>query len=156
MKLVIGIDPGVKTGFAVKDIATNVYLRVDTLMIHEAFDAVRELMREGTQLYLVIEDARLRKWYDDKGKSASARRGKAMGAASVKRDCKAWEDFCEDYGLTYTMKAPRELTTKEPLHIWTRRTGWKRRTSEHARDAASFISGLNARNLKLQKFRNHA
>ena len=154
MKLAIGIDPGVKTGFAVKNISTGEYLRIDTLMIHEAFEALKEMVfRDGINaLYVVIEDARKRKWFNDKGKNAKARRGMAMGGASVKRDCKAWEDFCKDYGLSYALKAPKDLVTKEPLPIWTRRTGWKKRTSEHARDAASFIYPLNARNLKLYGF----
>ena len=156
MKLAIGIDPGVKTGFAVKNIGTGEYLRIDTLMIHEAFDALKEIAFSGEarEIYVVIEDARKRTWFNDKGMSAKGKRGKAMGGASVKRDCKAWEDFCEDYGLTYVLKAPKELTTKQPIQIWTRLTGWKKRTSEHSRDAASFIQPINPRNLKMYGFEN--
>lgn len=151
-RLAIGIDPGKKTGFAVKDIATEQYLEVRTMQLHQAMQYVLALAydaSEAQELYFVVEDARLRKWYNDKGKSASAKRGLAMGAASIKRDCTIWEDFLTDHGFTFRMMPPARLTTKTPLPIWTRKTGWKGRTTEHARDAADFIFPLNLRNLKV-------
>lgn len=154
-KLAIGIDPGVKTGFAVKDIHTGQYLEIHTLKIHEAMAKVRAMVeKDSALLYFVVEDARARKWYNDTRKGAKASRGLAMGAASVKRDCKIWDDYLQGLGLTYLMKPPKDLATKMDKEVWRRATGWNSRTSEHARDAASFILPLNPRNLKLFGFKD--
>ena len=39
-EIYIGIDPGVKTGFAVWDSYKKQFIAIETLMIHEAFDQV--------------------------------------------------------------------------------------------------------------------
>ena len=151
-RIAIGIDPGKSTGFAVKDVGTGQYLDIRTMQLHQAMQYALSLAydtEESRELYFVVEDARKRKWYADHDQNEKARRGIAMGAASVKRDCTIWEEFLTDHGFTFRMIAPARLTTKTPLLIWTRKTGWNGRTSEHARDAADFIFPINPRNLKL-------
>jgi hypothetical protein len=64
-----------------------------------------------------------------------------MGAGSVKRDCAIWEDFCRDLGIDYIPVPPQAGLTKWPADYFNKVTGWKGRTSDHARDAALLVYG---------------
>ena len=142
--IIIGIDPGKQTGFAVKNLETGQFIGIATMKIHEAIAAVYNLISlYPEQVYAVIEDARKRKWFGNTG------REKLQGVGSVKRDCSIWADFLNDAGVDVRFEAPRKGATKWDEGVWKRATGWKERTSEHARDAALLIHGMNARNLKI-------
>lgn len=129
----IGIDTGVNTGYAVWDSAAHRFTDIRTLKIHEAMDAVLAIREDKT---VVFEDARKRKWFgNDKG------RNQLQGAGSIKRDGKIWEDFLKDKGVEFVMKAPAAGMTKWDADYFNRVTGWKGRTSKHARDAAMLVFG---------------
>ena len=110
MRIIIGIDSGTQTGFAVWDRANNNLLQVSTLKIHQAMEAVLEYKRalevhhEHTIL-VRVEDARLRKWFGNSG------REKLQGAGSVKRDAVIWEDFLTDHEIPFEMVAPKNNKT---------------------------------------------
>lgn len=144
--IAIGIDPGTKTGLAVKDLQTGKFLEIKTMKIHEAFDVLLGY-RMGTkpqELFVVVEDARKRQWFGKAG------REKLQGAGSIKRDCVIWQDFLSDLpGCNFRFEPPKKGATKWSLNVWQKATGWTGRTSEHARDAALLIHRLNARNLKM-------
>lgn len=156
---IIGIDPGTKTGVAIKDLETGAFVLVDTFMLHKALelvgnwalppDGLDDLPFGKKQPYMgsvavIVEDARQRKWIEPK-----AGREKLQGVGSVKRDCAIWEDFLTDHGIPHKMLAPAAHRTKWPLFNWQAATGWKARTSEHARDAAILINNINLINLGL-------
>lgn len=136
----IGIDTGRDTGFAVWDGAS--FIELDTRPIHRALFAVQDYaQRFGADMVTVyIEDARLRKWIPQEA-SRSEYRGKLMGAGFVKRDASVWEDFCKDYGIRLVLVPPKYNTTKLAPQVFARITGYKGRTSEHARDAAMLVFG---------------
>ena len=139
--ILIGIDPGVKTGFAVWDTTRRQLLRVETLTIIEALAAVIEYRgNAGADPVVFFEDARLRKWLP-RERSNSEYRGKLMGAGSVKRDCEIWETFCQRERITYHALPPRKGLTKWTAESFAAVTGWKGRTSNHARDAAMLVFG---------------
>lgn len=140
MALVCGIDPGVNTGFAVWDTTRRQLLRVDTLRITDALLAVLALQEGGGEIRVVFEDARLRKWLP-REMSNSEYRGKLMGAGSVKRDCDIWEELCTAHRITFEAVPPRKGLTKWTAESFARVTGWKARTSNHARDAAMLVFG---------------
>lgn len=129
----IGIDPGTHTGFAVWDTKSKRLVEVETLMIHEAFKRVFELM-EKDDICLRIEDARhvSRGGYDS--------RARLQGAGSIKRDCSIWEDFCESCDIPYEFVRPGK-DTKPTSEYFKMVTGYKGRTSNHARDAAMLVFG---------------
>lgn len=131
--LYIGIDCGVHTGVAVWDAGGRKFLSLDTIPIHKALDLVKSLSFDHP--VVIIEDARMRKWYTGNVS------GKAQGAGSVKRDCKIWEDFCRDNGIAFRLQPPSKGMTKWDAEAFARMTGWKGRTSEHARDAALLVWG---------------
>ena len=137
--IMVGIDPGVSTGYAEWDRVDRKLIRCETVMIHRAWERVLYL-RAMSQLHSVVfEDARLRTWF------GSAGREKLQGAGSVKRDCKAWADFCGDHGIPYLCIAPQKGATKWDESRFKTVTKWGgKRTSEHARDAALLVFGRGA------------
>jgi len=134
-KIIIGIDPGVKTGFAVWLPHLKKFARIETMKIHEAMKTIYQLM-DYNELEVYIEDARLRKWFGPRS------RQKLQGAGSVKRDCKIWDDFLKDEGIKYHMVHPMQGGTKLDKIQFEKITGWNKRTSEHSRDAAMLVFEL--------------
>lgn len=134
--LLIGIDCGVETGFALYNRKTKELLRVSTMKIHQAMKEIsHQFALNGQSLMVCFEDARLRTWFGDSGKE------KLQGAGSIKRDSKIWEDFLSDMNIPFEMIPPKENTTKLEEEYFKSLTGYKKRTSNHARDAAMLVFG---------------
>lgn len=135
-KILIGIDTGVNTGFAVAIDSGNGgdLQKVECVSITQAMANINELVVEHGKenLKLYIEDARLRTWF-------TGGREKAQGVGSVKRDAQIWEDWCREQGLNYLMIHPEANATKTKADVFKKRTGWTGRTNEHARDAAMLV-----------------
>lgn len=136
MRLLIGIDPGTHTGYATKHADSKKLIEVRTLLLHEVLFMINEEKVSGA-VFVLFEDARRRTWFANKGKEA------LQGAGSIKRDCSIIEDFCEDLNIPYFAQAPRSGMTKLDSETFATLTGWTARTSNHARDAAMLIYGIN-------------
>lgn len=133
-----GIDPGVNTGLALwQDGELKV---VETVNIVRAMARVLAAFNTCHPVTVVFEDARQRQWLP-RERNASEYRGKLMGAGSVKRDCEIWEEFCNVYGIKYIALPPRPGMTKWNAETFHNVTGYKGRTSNHARDAALLVYG---------------
>jgi hypothetical protein len=141
-EIVVGIDTGVSTGIAVWNVSTRCFNQVETTKIHIAMSAVEELHLNNPGKVLVrVEDARQRTWYDSSHKSREEERKKLQGVGSVKRDAVIWEDFLSDLGVAFQMVHPKNNTTKLSAEAFKGLTKWKKRTSEHSRDAAMLAYG---------------
>ncbi len=125
----IGIDPGKHTGVAVWDDNERNFTYIDTMHIHRALRQVKSMRAMINEV--VIEDARVT-WF--KGDPA-----KRQGAGSIKRDCTIWEDFCTDYEIPFRFVRPRKILTKLTADQFESLTGYKGKTSVHARDAAMLV-----------------
>jgi hypothetical protein len=132
-QLIIGIDPGVNTGFATS--VDGKLLKVASMRIDEAMALVASHQRMGTVKLVVYEDARLRKWFGSKGREA------LQGAGSVKRDSQIWADFLAGLGCATLALAPQKGASKWSSDYFKRVTGWAERTNQHGRDAAVLILG---------------
>src|SRR3990167_2865262 len=89
IEIVIGIDPGVETGFAVFHRLKNNLIICTSVPIHTAMEMVKRQAEETLgNLIVRIEDARQRKWF---GKNAGFHA--LQGAGSIKRDCRIWNDY---------------------------------------------------------------
>lgn len=130
--LCVGLDTGTHTGFAVWDKGKKQLIELSTLKIHRAMERVKELSISD-DVVVYFEDARLRTWFGNAGREA------LQGAGSVKRDCSIWEDFLTDLGVEWHAVAPKNNATKLNATFFEKITGWKGRTSEHARDAAMLV-----------------
>lgn len=138
----VGIDPGEHTGFAVWDSASRCFLEVATLPLYRAILRVLELRREHGEITVCFEDARQRRWFA-RERNESEYRGHLMGAGAAKRDAKIWEEFCEGEKIPYRAVKPQAGCTKWKAEYWAQVTGWKGRTSEHARDASLLVFNAN-------------
>ena len=138
----IGIDPGTHTGVAVWSTKERKFIDVRTLKLHQALAYVGETCdwakANDINVFLIFEDARLRKWY---GNDPEIVRKKMKGAGSVERDCSVWEEFCEDNFIEYESKKPAKGMTKMSAESFNLYTGWQGRTSNHARDAGMLVFG---------------
>lgn len=136
VKVLVGIDTGVNTGFAVATEQGNggELIQVISLTITQAMARVTELceLYGKSQVYLYIEDPRQRTWF-------TGGREKAQGVGSVKRDAQIWEDWCKENQINYKMIHPKNNCTKYKSETFKRVTGWTGRTNEHARDAAMLV-----------------
>ena len=137
----IGIDTGVHTGIAVWNSERKEFAVVDTMKIHEAMNFVYGYVDSDIPFQVRFEDARQRKWIP-MSKNMTAELGRAQGAGYVKAHCQIWEDFLTDYRIPFEAIAPRRNVTKLSAEQFGRITGYKGRTSEHARDAAMLVYGL--------------
>lgn len=149
-KVLIGVDTGVHTGFAVAidQGKGGVLQAVGSLTITQAMSKVLELVdvHGKANIMLYIEDARLRTWFgriDSEQKKYGA--GVREGIGSVKRDAQIWEDWCKEQGLKYKMIHPAANKTKTDAKYFSKLTGWAKRTNEHARDAAMLVFGRYAK-----------
>lgn len=133
--IVIAIDPGVNTGFAVIFDKDNRFFELCTLSIFAAQERVTELVLclGAENVLVVFEDCRLRKWVNPKFKKERMR-----GIGSVERDCSIWQEFCERNGLIFHRAHPSDLAglnTKDDKWLFVEITGHPYDTSEHSRDA---------------------
>lgn len=133
----IGIDTGTHTGIAVWNSEENKFIDIKTLMLHQALQMVITMCQiwKRENVMVLFEDARQRKWF---GRNSEE---KKIGAGYVKRDAVIWEQFCTDYGIAFRALPPAKGATKLDADYFKRLTGWSKRTSEHARDAAMIVFG---------------
>lgn len=138
MKVKVGIDCGVKTGFAIA--INGVLTRVETLTITKAMDAIKELHSQYPEMIVRIEDARKRTWFGSAdARQARSGAGVREGVGSVKRDCSIWEQFCIEQDIKFDLVHPAANVTKTKDAYFKKMTGWTGRTSEHSRDAAMLV-----------------
>lgn len=137
----IGIDPGENTGVAIWDAGKQCFVSIFTTTAASAILHIWDnYVCWNNCTIIVFEDARKRQWIP-REKNLSEYRGRLMGAGSVKRDCTIWEEFCKDYNFNYLAVPPRRGETKWDADYFARVTGWTKRTSNHARDAALLVYG---------------
>lgn len=132
--VLIGIDPGTNTGLAVKEHLK--FQTIETLTIFEAINRVIAWKKScDAHLWTIlvrIEDARLRTWFGNTGPE------KWKGAGSIGRDCAIWVEVLTELKIPYELVHPKNV--KETTSDYFKRlTGWKGRTSIHAREAAFLI-----------------
>ncbi|OTU44203.1 hypothetical protein CAT37_09190 [Acinetobacter pittii] len=149
-KVLIGIDTGVNTGFAVAiDQGKGGQLQdVDSHTITQAMGKVLELVEIHSKqnIKLFIEDARKRTWFGNAdARQTKSGAGTREGVGSVKRDAQIWEQWCIEQGLNYLMIHPAANKTKTDAKYFLKITGWAKRTNEHARDAAMLVFGRFAK-----------
>jgi hypothetical protein len=133
------MDPGVNTGLACYDKATQKLIRVETTKLHTALIFLYVAHHGGQAMHVFIEDARRRRWIPVKDEISD--RARLQGAGSIKRDCNIIEDALIEWKIPYTLVAPRNNKTKTSAEEFKRITGWEGRTSNHARDAAMLLIG---------------
>lgn len=134
IKYAIGIDPGTNTGFAVWDRHEKRFVAIQTMDIISAIEELKTYLSES--IFVRIEDPHQRKWYGHNSQK------KIQGAGSVKRDFKIIKNFLEKNNIPYHAYNPKDVRTKLRSDVFEKITGWKKRTSNHSRDAAMSVFGF--------------
>lgn len=129
--LIVGIDPGVSTGFSVWDAEAQQLMQVKTLCAAKAMQTVADMWHMGSLKMVVFEDARMR----------GGGKEQRFGAGSVCRDCSIWVEWLGLLGCPYMGVSPKAKGAKVSDKMFKAITGWQGRTSEHARDAAMLVFG---------------
>lgn len=135
-KILIGIDPGKNTGFALFD-PVDRSLTLQTLSLHKGFFEVLRL-RNYFNIEVVIENPNLWTHFSPNDKTAKAR---LKGVGSVMRDYSAWTEFFEDYGIPYKGVRPDKTRNgyATDTKLFQKITGYNSRCTEHARVAAMLV-----------------
>ena len=133
--VVIGIDPGTKTGWAIWDRSQKRITDMATLTCAEAMLRVQMAHQHGTLALVVFEDA------TKHGRSDKSP-GAAMGAGSIRRESQIWREWLELLGVPYRAVSARQKGAKMSHAAFVRLTGKAGRTSQHARDAAMLVLGM--------------
>ena len=127
--LLIGIDPGVRTGIAIYNTINSKFVLLETMSILKAFKVVKEY--SGLTDLVIVEDARKVRYKLDYLK--------AQGAGSIKRDCQIWEEYLFMLGLDFIFVRPKKSITKLNNKIFAKITGYTGKTNEHSRDAGMLV-----------------
>jgi hypothetical protein len=132
MSLVVGIDPGTHTGFAIWSETERRLTDVCSLNCIQAMVRCEIMHRAGSLKRIVMEDARLSSRRDPN-------RNRAQGAGSVKRDCSLWNEWCDLHQVPLLSIRAVAGMTKWDADTFKRITGWQGRTNSHGRDAAVLV-----------------
>jgi len=136
--ILLGLDPGVQTGYARADATTQRLVDVRTLKAHQAMT----LIQADPPALVIFEDARKRQLFG-RMDLLQEKYGAAVreGAGAAKRDSKLWEEFLADQRIPWIGRKPHG--TKMGALLFKATTGWEGRTSNHARDAGMLVIGIN-------------
>lgn len=126
-RYVIGVDPGVNTGVAIRDITDDRIVKLQSLKIHQLLVMLLGMER----IFVIFEDARLIKNYHPGNVNIK----KYQGVGSIKRDCAIIEDFLTEYDIPYQKVKPISAQTKWTSAYFKKITGYQGRTNQHTRDA---------------------
>lgn len=143
-EFICGIDPGTVTGLCIYHRPSKKICTLQSGSILEMIFFLKESVWwdriNNDQVFMRIEDARLRTWIP-RQKTESGERGRREGAGYVKAHCAIWEDFCRITGIPYELVAPKNNKTKVAAEYFKKLTGWEGRTNGHERDAGCLIIG---------------
>lgn len=134
----IGIDPGVSTGFAIaKD---GKIINVKTVDFWDCIKLLRDMQNMGIVVYVENPNANKPVFFKRGANNAAMMQRVAQNVGSNKRDAQLIIQFCERYKIDVRPQKP--LGTKSiDANYFELLTGYKERTSQHGRDAAMLIAG---------------
>ena len=125
--IVVGIDPGINTGFAI--VENGKIMRLETLSFWAAIDAINSL---ENALFIVELPKTRHVWHRGaSNKSAVLKTG--MNVGSCIREAELIIDYLEKTGRNYQQVAPQG---KISAAYFNKITGWEGRSNQHTRDAA--------------------
>ncbi len=144
MKVLVGIDPGIKTGLAIAE--GGKLVRIETVDILDALDEIHAYANEARyylrNVTIYIEDPSLNKPVFDRGQHGRKALNIAQKVGSNKRDAQILIAKCKRAGVKLVRVKPvAGPFTKMSAEFFKKQTGWTGRTSQHARDAAGLILG---------------
>jgi len=136
-RYIIGIDCGVKNGFAVYDSKERCIIELTTYKMYEVLFKLQSMIGKEDSVHVRIENPNT--WIDYKHLSVKAVSARKQGAGSVKRSYQVIEEFLIDKGVSFDAVSLRSCMKKVNAETFQRVTGIKQRTNEHERDACMLV-----------------
>ena len=139
-RFVIGIDPGVSTGFAVYDRQLKRIDYMNTLTFWAVYDWFIKYAEDDWLIY--IESPPKTRLYERQDKETGERRREKIAAnvGSNSREAELLADGIERMGFEVKrVKPTRKKWTAQQLKIY---TGIKIQTNQHVRDAIALVWGI--------------
>lgn len=130
MKQVVGIDPGVSTGWA-----TYIDGKLMGLQTIKPIDIYAQIVTSEAELF-VFEDSRLQSavWVPSKNKAVANNIARKIG--QVDALCSLIEETCNRYDIKFIRVSPKAKGGKMNAEDFNKLTGWTARSNQHERDAA--------------------
>lgn len=140
--LLIGIDTGTNTGFAVWDADEQRLIEYGCEGIIKVMAYLADL-KTRHEIFVRIEDARLNKRPSDK-----TSRDRLRGFGSVSRDAAIWVEWCKFYNVPHVCsKAGVTFKGKDKAEQFQKITGIQK-TNNHERDAIFMVWNTTQAHLK--------
>lgn len=127
--IVIGIDPGTKTGIAVYHDGTLAEL------LTVSPDGIVDTMTRYAPDMVVMEDSRLQSAVFSRKASQRAMLKIARNVGEVDQICRRIEAYCEGAGVELVQISPLAKGAKLDARRFSAMTGWEGRSNQHERDA---------------------
>ena len=135
--LVIGIDPGKQTGFAIYDTDFDKLTDLRTLTFWTAFQAIGELdFKEVSHVVVELPDSK-HVWHKGASSPAALQR-QGVNVGSVIREAELFREGLSLGGYTVKVVNPRGKVDATRFNNW---TGWTGRSNQHERDAGLLCFG---------------
>lgn len=128
--LILGIDPGLKTGVAHFD--GGKLVRLET--IHPA--DIPQLLQQHRPARVVFEDSRLQSHVWKRGTGVAAAAKIARNVGEVDAWCRLIVATCERLGIAAHGISPQGKGAKLDAAQFEHLTGWSQRSNQHERDSA--------------------
>lgn len=135
--MIIGIDPGVKVGFAAWNRHKKQFLTVDTCKMHTVLIRIKNAWDNHDIHMVYIEDPNT--YIPFRDVPSSKQTAKLQGAGSVKRSFSVIAEMLDEYKIPYTKTRLQKGLKKTTAKFFKQQTGWQGTTDEHGRDAAFLV-----------------
>jgi hypothetical protein len=133
--VVIGIDPGTATGFALWDASERAFLVICSASFFDACTMLRKAAERYDVRACVVEDSRALPIYQrNRGAKGQALAAVGRSVGVTDRDTTLWLDLCERLGIPAVAAKPQKRG-KWKADDLARITGYDARTNQHGRDA---------------------
>jgi hypothetical protein len=130
MSIIMGIDPGSRTGIAIY--TGGALVALETIEPLEIAERIKEI----APARVVFEDSRLSSYLWTRGKILPASLKMARNVGEVDAWCKLIVAACERLGIPAHGISPKGKGEKVKADSFSLTTGWSTRCNEHERDAA--------------------
>lgn len=140
--IVIGVDPGVETGYAVWSRSNKRFTELLTLNFWTAYDRITAFLPSEIEIFIENPDSK-RSMYErtEVIREQRKRERVATNIGSNRREASLLIERLQMLG--YTVQAVRPLTARKwTAEQFTRYTRHKGSTSQHVRDAGRLVFGM--------------
>ena len=135
----IGIDPGVSTGFAIA--RDGKIINVKTVDFWDCIKLLRDMQNMGIVVYVENPNVNKPVFYKRGATNTAMMQRVAQNVGSNKRDAQLIIEFCHRNGIDVRPQAPQRGSKDVDAKYFQLLTGYTGSTSQHGRDAAMLIVG---------------